>query len=256
MIDALAHLHDPRLTGTRDAVLRDAFAQGVTDIICANAPFAPKQGEGAVRLWRAVGLHPREVTAAWPTACDAIAAALGASDVVAVGEMGLDGREGMPSVALQEAACLAQLRLARTRALPVIVHCVGRWGRLAALLRQHGQHAPGLVLHAFAGPAEWVGQLVELGAFFSFGGLVTRPQAKKCHKAAVVVPSDRLLVESDAPDMPAHGWNGPSTPAMLPDVLAALGRLRQSNPSDMAESTAENARRLYNIARPRETGAM
>ncbi len=256
MIDALAHLHDPRLAGDWDAVLQGADAQGVTDIVCANAPHLLQQGPHAVRLWRAAGVHPQEVTVAWPTALKAVAAALEAPDMVAVGEMGLDDRDGMPQAQLQEAACVAQMRLARARRLPLIVHCVGRWGRLLALLTQHGKHAPGMVLHAFSGPAEMVEPLAALGAYFSFGGLVTRSRAKKCHKAAAVVPADRLLVESDAPDMPAQGWNGLSTPGMLPEVLAALGHLRHTAPSALAKATAANARRLYNIAPARKTQSL
>ena len=254
MIDALAHLDDPRWLGARDDVMRRAVAAGVTDIISGHGPEVAIPAYD-IRVWRAVGLHPKDVTAAWPAAVEAVARASRIADVVAVGEIGLDDRDGMPPLDLQEAACVAQLRLARAHGLPAIVHCVGRLGLLLELLTQHGPHAPGFVLHAFAGPAEMVGQMAALGASFSFGGLVTRPTAKKCHKAAAVVPEDRLLIESDAPDMPVHGWDGLSSPAMLPRVLAALGALRQATPDALARVTAANARRLYKLARPSKTEA-
>lgn len=252
MIDSMAHLTDPRVQDVC-GLLQRAAAAGVTDVVCAGVDprtdaELPRGMAPTVRLWRAAGLHPMAVTeAGWQLALEGLEALAATGTLVALGEMGLDGRDGMPAAALQEQALRAQLQLARRLGLPVILHNVWSTAALLALVKSEGGLGPaGGVLHAFGGPAELVPQWVELGAFFSMGGQVARSVAKKVRTAAPAVPLDRLLVESDTPDH-APGLPGPSEPAHVTRVLRALAELRPESAEELAQSTARNAQRLYKL---------
>ena len=125
-----------------------------------------------VRVVRAFGLHPQAIKAAEVTEqLDAVGELLGRSDVVAIGEIGLDNRDAMPPAGMQEIVLRTQLQLARQTARPVILHCVGAIARLLEILKEEERLPAGGMIHGFGGPADLVRQYAKLGLFFSFGGL-------------------------------------------------------------------------------------
>jgi TatD DNase family protein len=240
-VDVLAHLDDPRFTDA-EAHLREAEASGITDIVsCGVDPL--KVGElpediGRLRVWRALGVHPSAADGAHSEPqirVLRITSAMGA--LVAIGEIGLDGRDGMPSQADQEHALVEQLRLAKEMELPVVLHCVQRLGAMLEILREHAPVRG--VWHGFTGPPDVVPRIVELGLHVSFGMRVCDPKAKRCRAAAEQVPRDRLLVETDTPDAP---------PVALRRVIEALAGLRGEPASTLGAATATNARHLYKFA--------
>jgi TatD DNase family protein len=241
LVDALAHLDDPRLADV-GAALGAAAVAGVTDIVsCGVDPLdvgALPTGGAPVRVWRGLGIHPQAAHAdRFEAQLRALEAAVDSDPIVAIGEIGLDGRGGMPAAPAQEAAFEAQLRLAAAAGLPVVLHCVGKTGRMLELLRRHAP-LPG-VWHAFSGPAEVVEQIVELGLCLSFGARLLNPRSRRAHEAAPEVPGDRLLVETDAPDV---------APAALRRVVEGLAALRGASPEAVGAASATNARHLYKLS--------
>lgn len=247
LFDAHCHLHDPRLDPFREGALREARAAGIAGFACCGTEEDdwPAVLELAARepdLVPFLGLHPWSVAAAAPGWLDRLEALLAAHAWVGVGEAGLDmARGGLAPPEEQEAALLAQLWLARRLGRPIALHGVRAWGRMLALLDPLGPQEPGLLLHSFSGPAELVPALAALGAYFSFGGVLTRSSASRVHAAARAVPSHRILVETDAPDiLPILGPGGLADPSLPRDAagrpvnlpvnlrvsLAALARLR------------------------------
>ena len=104
---------------------------------------------------------------------------------VAIGEIGLDGREGFPPLELQQRLFEAQLEVARSYDLPVILHCVQATGLVLALLARCGLPAAGGMVHGFTGSLESAEEFLRLGLHISFGGMVPRSGAKRCRGAAV-----------------------------------------------------------------------
>ena len=102
---------------------------------------------------------------------------------------------------MQEAAFLGQWRVAVERNLPVTVHCLRAWGRLLELVTAEGQPACGFLLHSYGGPPEMIPAFTKLGAYFSISGYFAQPRKAKQAQAFRVVPAERLLIETDAPDM-------------------------------------------------------
>lgn len=238
LVDTHCHLDFPIFDGDREVVVQRARTAGVTGILVpgvapdtwARVLSARDQFPPMIRV--ALGIHPH----ALPALSDAeLAAGLAGLEArlltegaAAVGECGLDGalvKRGV-SMARQEAVLEAHLEVARRLELPVILHCVKAHGRLLALLERRGPLAG--VLHAYSGSAELVPRYAALGLHFGFGGALTWARARRPLLAAAAAPMDRLLLETDAPEMAPHlplpvaGRNEPMMVAAFAERLAAL----------------------------------
>jgi TatD DNase family protein len=254
MIDCMAHLDDPRIEQPQIFLERAACA-GVDVVL--NAGFDPstvpaprffEKNEGT-RIYWAYGLHPQAIDHQRVTQqLDDLAQLLKRPRVVALGEIGLDHRPGMPPAGLQEQVFQTQLHLAQHLNLPVIIHCVRATGRLLQLLRDHGPLKSGGMLHAYGGPVELIGKFKALGLYFSFGSRVCVPEAAKCHRAAKKVPIGRLLVESDTPDHPLASDLASSEPAHVIKIVERLAQLRGCTATFLENETSANAECLFRFS--------
>ena len=225
-IDAHCHI----LT---DAQMRDAVLHGVGRFI-VNAT-RPADWDAVVDLARcddvygAVGVHPwfvSELRDGWD---GMLINALGANPNLMVGEIGLD--KNRPDMELQESVFCRQLQIACDLNRVAHIHCVGVWGRMIDILRGV-ELPPAMVFHAFSGAPELVPELVEMNAYFSFGVSVADSTRARLRAAVAVVPSSRILVESDAPDM--------EMPATVPTTVAEIARIRGANAGQLAETIYNN----------------
>ena len=119
-----------------------------------------------------------------------------------IGEVGLDRWIEGYDLPAQEEVFVRQLALAADLNRPLSIHCLKAWGRLLEILSVEKLPSTGFLLHSYGGPAEMVEKFVELGAYFSFSGYFAHPRKEKQRNVFKRVPLDRLLIETDAPDMP------------------------------------------------------
>ena len=135
------------------------------------------------------------------------------------------------------------------------IHCRQAWGRLIELLDEFGGLPRGMLIHCFGGSAEMATELVKRGAYISFSGSITRPNARKAGPAIRTVPDDRILIETDAPDILPHNVDEASClvvegqllnePAHLRSILAKAAELRGVSEESLAELTYCNAERFF-----------
>lgn len=227
MIDALCHL-ELMPADERERALAQARSAGVTTVISAGTD--PLKDEGVGEL-RAFGIHPQFIG---DLEAQLVALEQKLDGAIALGECGLDLRPNMPPLDLQMRALEPQIALARRRALPIIFHLVRAHAKLWPLL-----HEPiAGVWHGFSAPKEQVREAVERGLHISIGALVLKGSAKKLRDAVPHVPLDRLLVETDTPDVPM---------TMLVDVVTEVARLRGDTFENIERATVENARALFRL---------
>lgn len=205
MIDCHLHLQDPRLAGDLAEILATARSIGIGRFIVNGT--GPHDWEGVSRLAAlypevtpSFGLHPWQVGSEPDDWLANLEACLHQHPGAGVGEIGLDRWIEGHDLDRQTGVFLSQLELADQWRRPLSIHCLRAWGRLSEILTKHPPRT-GILLHSYGGPAEMVERFVELGAYFSISGYFL--QASKSEKLAVFdrVPQDRLLLETDAPDM-------------------------------------------------------
>lgn len=217
------------------------------------------------------GLHPWDAgnrSAGW---LDRLHARLAADPAAGVGEIGLDrgilddARPDDPRLAglrrapLDEQAEVfrTQLALAAAENRPATIHCLRAWGALDEVLRTAALPARGFLLHAYGGSRELMRRFADRGAYFSFNGAFLDPRKHAIRDAFREVPSDRLLVETDAPAMipppdcrphalpPAPDGSLVNHPGNLEAAYAGLAALRGLPVAELAAQVEANFTRLF-----------
>ena len=174
----------------------------------------------------------------------------------AVGEIGIDRWKADISYDNQEEIFLAQLGMAAERNLPVSIHCLKAWGRLLELLQGNPVPERGFLLHSYGGSAEMISVFAKLGAYYSFPGYFLRGAKGRHREAFKEVPPDRLLIETDAPDMqlpselnehPLVDKEGKDVnhPANIRAVYRQLARFLEEPEGQLANRVEENFLRLF-----------
>lgn len=203
--DAHCHLQDARLAAWLDENRDSLDASEILNRVVNGTQ--PSDWERVLVLGNefesvipSIGLHPwyvNTVGADWKAAFKQHIN----SGKCAVGEIGLDRWIENYDTDAQTEAFLFQFRQAREAGLPVSIHCLRAWGLLLELLEKEGPYEPGFLLQSYGGPKEMIESFVALGARFSFSGYFAGEAKPKKRDAFLAVPWDRLLIETDAPDM-------------------------------------------------------
>jgi TatD DNase family protein len=235
-------------------VLARARDAGVDRLVCigtgvttsaqavAVARDAPA-GHEEPAAWASIGLHPHEAT----EGVDGVAAllaqevAVGDGVVVAVGECGLDYYYEHSPRDAQRAVFAAQIALAHTYGLALVIHARDAWDDLFDVL-----HAEGVpertILHCFTGGPDEVDRCLRAGMFVSFSGIITFKNASDVREAAARCPLDRLLVETDSPFLAPVPYRGRTNePAWLPFVGATVAQVKGCAVEVISESSATAA---------------
>lgn len=168
--------------------------------------------------------------------------------VVAMGETGLDYYYTPETKARQQASFRDHIRIGRELNKPVIVHTRDARADTLAILREEKVTDCGGVLHCFTEDRETAGQLLDLGFYISFSGIVTFRNAEQLRDAARYVPLDRLLVETDSPYLaPVPHRGKENQPAYVRDVAEYMAVLKGVSVDELAQQTTENFARLFHI---------
>lgn len=198
----------------------------------------------------AVGMHPLEAEKWRPETADQILSyARSDRRVVAIGEMGLDFCKSERQ-SDQISAFTGQLLLAHQLKLPVIIHCRDAATAMREIVREfwstHGSVAG--VMHCWAGNPTETQWYLDLGFYISFSGVVTFKNAKQIHASARMVPSDRLLIETDCPFLAPTPHRGQrNEPSYVSNVARCLADLRDTSVEEIASITTDNARQLFGL---------
>ncbi|AXT39768.1 TatD family deoxyribonuclease [Alteromonas sp. BL110] len=171
--------------------------------------------------------------------------------VKAVGETGIDGHINVP-LTLQKEVLHAHLKLADTVSLPVILHHRKSHHLLLEAFKQAKYQGVGVV-HAFSGSVEAAKAYIERGFYLGIGGTITYERAHKTRdtlKYLLEHHFDKILLETDAPDMPMYGRQGaPNESQYLSDVVNVMHELFAISPKQTTSVTTENYFRLFKIAK-------
>lgn len=249
VIDAHAHLDDPKLADDLGGVIARARAAGIERILSCGQDLASSHATLAIaRRWTevrvAVGVHPHRAET-WNDEVAAALRALARDDlVVAIGEIGVDLSGRSAPREAQLVALRAQLALARELALPAIVHVRDAGDPARALVDE----VPGVtgMIHCFSEGPDALGAWLRRGFAISFAGPVTYPKNGDLRLAAGRTPIDSVLVETDAPYLSPQGRRGQrNEPAYVLETLARVAEAQGVPTGALADAVSANARRIF-----------
>ena len=249
--DSHCHLDDPRLLPRLDTLIPEAEAAGISGFLVPGIAPPGWQGIRALsaafpHVVPAFGVHPVHARLLTPQTVSELRHL--SRFAVAIGEIGLDYASPAPPRQVQQDAFRAQLRLAVEAGLPVLVHCRKAFGDLLEIMREAGVARCGGVMHAFSGSPETARSCLRLGLHISLAGSVTYASARRPIEVALQVPLERLLLETDAPDMaPEPHCGAVNHPSYLLETARSVARIKGVTLEQLGRATTSNAIRLFRL---------
>jgi len=253
VIDSHCHLDNEQFDPDREAVIDRALAAGVELMLAIGTGDGPPDLEAGIRLadrhaaiFATVGVHPHEAAKATTETYQQLAELVKHPKVLALGEIGLDYHYDFSPREVQRAAFIEQMRIAADARKPIVIHTREAWDDTLAAIEEHWQPTGlGGIMHCFSGGPKEAERSLALGFHLSFGGIVTFPKALDVQEAARLTPSNRILIETDAPylaPVPRRGKR--NEPAFVVETARKLADLRGIPPDELAQITTTNFRDL------------
>lgn len=248
--DSHCHIQDNRIYPNYKTVLKRAAAAGVAKILCCGTCEQDWEKVASIAsdyemVVPAFGVHPwfaGKLSDKW---CEKLLSFLNKFPCAAVGEIGLDHMLKERNDLEQLAVLSKQLELASELKRPVSIHCRKAFGDLLKLIKHKAVIPAGGVIHSYSGSPELVGKLQSLGLYISFSGSVTYDRNKRVRLSVQAVSDNRLLIETDSPDILPSGCEGLNEPANITSIVNRISFLRKSDPERIAELTFFNAMKLF-----------
>ena len=242
LCDAHAHLASPQLLPSLSTLLPRLEADGVQRIL-TNAT-RPGDWDDTLRLVErdrilaAIGVHPFFCDEWNPSAEERLLTLAQTKNVAAIGEIGLDGAKGDVALQRQLPVFRRQLEIAVEHSLPVNLHLVKAWPYFWNVIKELKITKLRGCVHSFTASMEIAQALMKLGLHLSYGKYVRNPQALNCRITARTIPLDRILTETDCPDMDA-------TPGDASSTLTTISLLRELPEDVMSGIILNNFRAAF-----------
>ena len=235
-------LHEEEISRAVSAgVTRFAIA-GITGCSRESIRLADRHKE----VYFMAGIHPLFIEKTHENATSGLREiAANHSKCVAIGEIGLDYFEKNTDRDRQKEFFRSQLELANDLNLPVSIHLRRAFPDFLEIIKSFSDLT--VVMHMYSGSAEFARQLQQAipRVFFSFGGPAIRANSPRTHSVLQALPTERILVETDAPDLPPPGMPSPNVPANLPRIGAGIAAILGMAVEDFAALTWNNAREVF-----------
>lgn len=236
-----------------DDILRDAVADGVNAMICIgttveDSVVAVDFVQSRDHVWASIGIHPHEakVYNGNQQLLDTFSALAQRPKVVAVGECGLDYYYTNSEPADQEAILRFQIELALEHNLPMSFHVREAFEQFWPIFDEY----TGIrgVIHSFSSDRKDLDQIMSRGLYVGLNGIMTFTKNPEQLAAAKAVPSDKLLLETDAPFLTPEPFRGTiCQPKHVRVTAAFLAGLREESPEQLASQSSANARQLFGL---------
>lgn len=250
LVDAHAHLDDAAFDGDREELLKRIKEQRIivinagSDIesSCTSLELASK----CDFVYACVGVHPHQALKVGPGYIDGLRELAKQPKVVAVGEIGLDYHYNFSPKEVQKKVFEEQLSLAKEVGLPVVVHSREALGDTLEILKKSGVKKG--LMHCYSGSFDEAWAFLDLGFYFSFGGVLTFKKAEDVRKVAAALPKERVLVETDCPYLSPEPFRGRrNDPTRLVYIVKALADIWGISETEVGEITKRNAKEFFGL---------
>lgn len=263
-VDSHAHLDGKQFDSDREGVIARAREAGVQTMVAIGNGDGPPKFDAGIHLaeqypymFATIGIHPHEAKLADDASYHEMARLAQHPKVIAWGEIGLDYYYDHSPRHTQKEVFARQMELAALAELPIVIHCRPSDGSddawndcLAMIENQWAPNGLGGILHCFTGNVAQVKRALDMGFMISFAGNLTFPKAQQIRDAALEVPLDRMLIETDAPYLaPVPHRGRRNEPAFVKETARKLGELRGLSMEEIGERTSRN---FYNFFKTTE----
>jgi len=233
--------------------MREARAQQIEHMLCVSIDLDSysemrRLVDGYDDVSVSVGVHPNEQVSREPSVEELVVLAEN-DKVVAIGETGLDYYRSSGSLDWQRERFRQHIRAAKIVGKPLIIHSREAKDDTIKVLKEEGADQVSGVFHCFTGDWETARQVLDLGFFISFSGIVTFRNAQSIQEVARMIPEDRFLIETDSPYLAPIPFRGkPNYPFYVRHVAQCVAELKGISIERVAELSSDNFYRLFSGA--------
>ena len=252
MIDSHAHLTDRRISPVVLDVRSGYLKSGITtvlDVGCSvsSSLLAKQNAESFSEVYFTAGCHPDDAGSVNATTLLQIKELSSHKKCLAIGEIGLDYHYLNFDKAVQKNAFISQLQIAVEVQKPVVIHTRDACKDTVDILTDFAPKLKGFIMHCYSESKETAKTLLNLGAYFSFGGPCTFKNARKVVESVREIPMDRILSETDCPFLTPEPYRGqfPNEPKNIPHIVKRIAEIKGVSQEQMQEQIYENAKRLF-----------
>lgn len=253
-VDTHAHLTDEQFVGDVENILKKAKDVGVEKIITSGFDVSSSQiavqfAEKHDGVFASIGVYPCECDKVEKDYIEGLREFAKSKKAVAIGEIGLEKREGAPDLESQKKCFLEQIKLAYEVQKPIVIHCREAMGDMLNFLREHKDLLKfGGTFHCFGGSKEVAREILDLGFHISLGGVSTFKNARAVKEAVLTIPLERILLETDCPYLAPEPFRGKrNDPSFVPYIAENIAKIKGISVEEVGKVTSENARRLFGI---------
>ncbi len=249
IFDTHAHYFRTDFGEKLDDLLFELPQKGVERVMAVGCSLEASREQAALAarydyIYAAVGIHPEDAADLPADWLFQIRQMMSEEKVVAIGEIGLDYHfDDAPEKELQKEVFMRQLELAKELDVPVIIHSRDACADTMDILREY---KPRGVMHCFSYSAETAAEVVKLGMYIGFTGVLTFKNAKKAVSACAQTPTERLLLETDCPYMAPEPFRGRrSDSSMIAYTAQKMAEIKDVSTEEIINITNENGKRLF-----------
>ena len=252
LVDSHCHLDFPDFDADRDEVISRAQAAGIERMVTISTRVNQLDrllaiAEANENIYCSVGTHPHNAAEEPDITTEQLVDLTRHPKVVAIGEAGVDYHYDNSPREAQTIGFRRHIAAARETGLPLVIHARDADDDIAAILREEtDKGAFPAILHCFSSGKGLAMTGVELGLYVSFSGIITFKKSDVLRSIAEEIPTDRILVETDAPFLaPTPHRGNRNEPAYVADTARVLGEVRGVTAEAIAAQTTENFFRLF-----------
>lgn len=253
-IDSHAHLDFDKFNKDREEVIKRAKANGIINIINVGSSLTSSHrslqlSQQYEMVYAVVGVHPHEAKTLDKNALQVLKDLSKADKVVGIGEIGLDFYYDNSPRDIQREAFRKQLRFAKEIKLPVVIHSRDADQDTIKILKEEKMHNHNILLHSYTGGKEMAEEALEMGFYFSAGGIVTFNSAQELKNIIQKIPLSRILLETDSPYLaPAPHRGKRNEPMFVKEVAKYLASLKNTTLENVARQTVKNTKTFFKLS--------
>jgi TatD DNase family protein len=254
LIDTHCHLTFDGLIQDIDGVIARSRVAGITGWLTVGTDMQENKKafeltEKYENMYAAVGMHPHDAKDVTDDTLTQLKRLARNEKVVAIGETGLDYHYNFSEKTDQKRVFAQHLNIAAELDLPVIIHSREAFEETMEVLDNHAGRIKKIVFHCFSGSAQQAKIVLDKGYYISFTGVVTFKNAETARRAAKIVPTDRLMLETDCPYMSPEPMRKQkiNEPALMVHTAKLLAELKEMAPADFANAVTATSKTFFQI---------
>ncbi len=251
-VDSHCHLDFDSFDDDREAVVNNAHTKGVIKMLTISTQIRRLEALQKISrkfdsVYATIGTHPRYAEEEKDITLEEIITLSQGQKIVAIGETGLDYHYDSYDKNIQKQVFITHIKAAQETGLPLIVHARNADKDVSdILMEQRKKKYFDILLHCYASGLELAETGKELGAWFSFSGIITFNKAQEIRDIAQTIDKDKILIETDAPYLtPAPYRSKRNEPQYIVYTAQKLADIRNVSLETLASQTTKNFFRLF-----------